>query len=217
MVGEEIFHYTDLESLIGIVTKQKLWATDAQFLNDSEELRHAQAACCSYMEGRIQEHRDNDENLVAALIELLVQKLRSIDEHDFPYVLSFTSEGDQLSQWRGYGKFGQGVSVGFVFDVNNWRMVNRSGVGVIDRLYRRLYRENEQNLLFRAIMDAQLKVLAKQKAKEWTERLDQWANWLVSPLIRTFPYIKSPAFMEEHLMRFRVCFQRLRQPPWSQA
>jgi hypothetical protein len=45
-IGDEIFHYTNLEALVGIVTKQTLWASDAQFLNDSTELKHAQGVCC---------------------------------------------------------------------------------------------------------------------------------------------------------------------------
>lgn len=209
MIGKEIFHYTDLEALAAIVTKQALWATHAQFLNDSEELRYAHTACCRYMEGRIREYRDRDEKLIVALLELTVQELRSNEMHNFPYVLSFTTEKDQLSQWRGYGKFGQGVSVGFEFDDSTWRVADDQGIHLGTVLYRCLYCEKKQNLLFQAIIDAQLKLLAKQRAEEWKRHLDEWADWLVNHLLRTFPYIKCPAFQEENEVRLAVAPEKM--------
>ena len=210
-IGDEVFHYTDLEALVGIVTKQRLWATDAQFLNDSEELRYAQAACCHYLEKRSSEcHGSAETKLVAQFLEVIVEKLQSNDTHSFPYVVSFSEKGDHLPQWRAYGKFGQGVSIGFQFTYSNWPVVNAIGIDVASSLYKCLYKERDQNRLFKSIIDAQLKVLAKRRAlastaqetaRKVTQCVDEWADWMVTAFTNTFPYIKSPAFETEHEVR----------------
>ena len=38
---ERLFHYTNSQGLLGIVTGQKLWASHADFLNDSSEAGYA--------------------------------------------------------------------------------------------------------------------------------------------------------------------------------
>ncbi len=37
---DHLYHYTDARGLIGIVTQAVLWATDAEFLNDAQELKY---------------------------------------------------------------------------------------------------------------------------------------------------------------------------------
>lgn len=37
----ELFHYTTADGLLGILTKQNLWATDVLYLNDASEFRYA--------------------------------------------------------------------------------------------------------------------------------------------------------------------------------
>jgi hypothetical protein len=210
-LGEEVFHYTDLEALIGIVAKQTLWATDSQFLNDSQELRYAQTACCHYLEQRIRQcHESTETKLVAQLLEVTLEKVRSSDARSFPYVVSFSENGDHLPQWRGYGKFGQGVSVGFQFTYGNWPVVDAIGIDVASTLYKCLYLEREQNRLFKSIIDALLKVLAKKpglastacKASgKVTKCMDDWSGWLLTAVTNTFPYMKSPAFETEQEVR----------------
>jgi hypothetical protein len=34
----ELYHYTGLDGLVGIVTDRAIWATDARYLNDASEL-----------------------------------------------------------------------------------------------------------------------------------------------------------------------------------
>jgi hypothetical protein len=210
-IGEEVFHYTDLEALIGIVTKQTLWATDAQFLNDSQELRHAQVACCCYLEQRRSACSQSSESKsVARLLEATLSLMRSNIPQTYPYVVSFSENGDDLAQWRGYGRFGQGVGIGFQFTYGNWPIVDAIGIDVISTLYKCLYTEKEQVRLFKAIIDALLKILAKRQvlvstAHETTsvatKSVGDWARWLLIAFTNAFPYMKSPAFETEQEVR----------------
>ena len=104
-----LYHYTSVGGLVGIVEKKVLWATHISFLNDTVEIRHA----ITLLQSRIAELASG---LTDARAKPFVQ-LREWLQHGFIYnhllfVCSFTSNGNLLSQWRGYCPPGKGVSVG---------------------------------------------------------------------------------------------------------
>lgn len=111
-----IYHYTSQKGLLGIVTSKKIWATNIQYLNDETELTYA-----------IELTREEVQKLINKLqgkdIELLEEIARRLDTATWAgydsstsiYVCSFSTECDQLSQWRGYCPDGNGFSIGFDF------------------------------------------------------------------------------------------------------
>lgn len=48
-----LYHYTSADGLIGIVRNQRLWATDIEYLNDSEELTHVAAELTERIDSKI--------------------------------------------------------------------------------------------------------------------------------------------------------------------
>jgi hypothetical protein len=38
-MGDTVYHYTDANGLIGIMSSLEMWASDSQSLNDPQELR----------------------------------------------------------------------------------------------------------------------------------------------------------------------------------
>jgi hypothetical protein len=40
-IPERLFHYTDSQGFVGIATSQRVWASNADFLNDSSEPAYA--------------------------------------------------------------------------------------------------------------------------------------------------------------------------------
>jgi hypothetical protein len=118
-----LYHYTTAEGLIGIVKSQALWATNAEFLNDAQELqfgRHELHDALVAAADKLSPPDDEsgDANYSRATI------MRSAAAHLFPggpfaqrqfhvvHVACFCEKGDLLSQWRGYGAAG-GYAVGF--------------------------------------------------------------------------------------------------------
>ncbi|MEQ6352810.1 DUF2971 domain-containing protein [Ralstonia pseudosolanacearum] len=103
-----LFHYTTPGGLIGIVESKSIWATHIRFLNDSMEFRHAL-------------------KLASEVIENLTTAEENIDRHEGLRrmregiagaginicVASFTERGDDLGQWRGYGKSGYALGIPF--------------------------------------------------------------------------------------------------------
>jgi hypothetical protein len=107
---EELFHYTSQQGLLGIFQSKKLWATNAQYLNDSQEMKYAISLARFALNGweKDREDRKSFRRDVNSLIRTL--NARSVIN---AYVTSFSRVRDQLSQWRGYCQPGPGFCVGF--------------------------------------------------------------------------------------------------------
>lgn len=110
-----IFHYTDLNGLKGIVEGNSLWATNINFMNDKNEYVHGFKCFRNTIE-----YLDDMINGVP-IKHLLKQAMEHyVDIRENPenfkskhvYSISFCREGDQLSQWRGYGN-SQGICLEF--------------------------------------------------------------------------------------------------------
>lgn len=103
-----VYHYTSLSSVVQILQGRKLWASDARYLNDAQEIQFGISLAKEVLSARSFHGRDewlnildkNDGTLDAAF---------SMDVE--PYVVSFTSNGDNLEMWRGYG--GEGCAIEF--------------------------------------------------------------------------------------------------------
>lgn len=108
------YHYTDANGLIGIINSGRLWATDIRFLNDPSEGVFFPERLLQIME-KSQMH-NND------LINKIISGIRTSMEHPrsshSTFCISLSRKGDQLSQWRGYGDFGKGYSIGFNIEEN---------------------------------------------------------------------------------------------------
>ena len=134
-VHAELFHYTSIAALGGILSTDTLWATCATHLNDSSEMQllwpPMRDICTRFVEEEIRtlhpEHSAEAKNYAALdgpmIASLIRDKLLGGNGHagwGVPYVSSFTTHEDDyhsnhgmLSQWRGYGGT-DGVAI--VFD-----------------------------------------------------------------------------------------------------
>jgi len=102
---EELFHYTDTAGLIGILSgKGELWATDVRCMNDTDEL----ALGTSLLHRAIQNQATHPAQ---ALLARLLQHPAYVS--GIVFTISFTSERDQLSQWRAYANDAAGFAIGF--------------------------------------------------------------------------------------------------------
>jgi len=102
---ELLFHYTDARGFFEIIRNDslKLWMNHASFLNDSNELQYAVKLFAEVAESKGFQEEELDAYLV------------SIDcDTEWPRgVLSFSKNGDLLSQWRAYADDGRGYALGF--------------------------------------------------------------------------------------------------------
>ncbi len=109
-----IFSYTDAQGLLGIVKSRTLWATDYRYLNDSSEFLYAR----SLIEDVVAEaNKEAPPGSVKAVLRDTVlsglDKNSIGDQTNVQFLVCFSESRDQLSQWRGYCKVGDGYSLGF--------------------------------------------------------------------------------------------------------
>lgn len=101
-----VYHYTSLESLKGIVNKDKVtfWATKYQYMNDPFEKIWAQNYILSIIE-----KESNGDKKSSDTINKLVDR--------YPYIISFCDIPDYRNMWRLYCNDGLGVCIGLNSDI----------------------------------------------------------------------------------------------------
>lgn len=120
-IPKTLWHYTSFRGLQGIVSSKSIWATEYRFLNDRKEFLHAKGLAETLID---EEPEFGDKGYPAREIlrKFVVGALNTGYLHEERLrvmVASFTEEGDQLSQWRGYADGSRGVSIGL--DVRHLR------------------------------------------------------------------------------------------------
>lgn len=104
-----IYHYTDLDGLIGILGNRGFWLSEAIFLNDSEELYNGLKITKKLIQKLISKKR------YSQFVHILKNVNDKLDSHCFNnyYICSFSLKKDDLEQWRAYAKNGTGFCIGF--------------------------------------------------------------------------------------------------------
>lgn len=107
-----VYHYADAGALRGIIESKALWATNCAYMNDRLEVRYGVNAIVAELESNKSTIINSAVASDKPLFDSLINGLRNYSGFDcFASCLSYN--GDQLSQWRGYGAFGSGYSIGF--------------------------------------------------------------------------------------------------------
>ena len=100
-----IYHYTNIDGLLGMVKTGKIWATHVSRLNDSSEYHHG-----------IKVVEDCVRNSMPASSQPLVDKILSEFKRVETYVASYSTKQDLLSQWRSYSGGKVGYCLGLATD-----------------------------------------------------------------------------------------------------
>jgi len=104
-----LYHYTTAEGLLSMLGSGHLWATDAAFMNDPQELRYGFDLLAEVASRQKNLQRTN---LLKDLLRRINDVIQEKTSSGRVYVVSFCQNGDLLSQWRAYGAFGGGYAVG---------------------------------------------------------------------------------------------------------
>ncbi len=104
-----LYHYTDQNGFMGILTTQELWASKIQYLNDEKEHTLALELTASHLKELIKKTKDIE---LKCRLEYYLETIPYIKNQNI-CVCSLTENGDLLSQWRGYSRDLGGYSIGF--------------------------------------------------------------------------------------------------------
>jgi hypothetical protein len=103
-----VYHYTSQDVLLKIVKSGMLWATDILYMNDSDEFTYA----TKIAEEVAEFYTPDQRKLLKGVFQELSEGMPWVREFSV-YVVSFSAQGDLLSQWRAYCPPYGGVSLGF--------------------------------------------------------------------------------------------------------
>ncbi len=95
----KMYHYTDINGLLGIIRDRIIWATDIRYLNDSMEYKYGLERYNQVLNSR----SDKDKHII-------------VPSDYTRYAICFSELADLLSQWRAYSKDGYGYCIGFQSD-----------------------------------------------------------------------------------------------------
>ena len=209
-----LYHYTSPKSLVSIVDSQKIYATNIRYLNDASEYIFTRQLFVSRIAQFVE---DASEDEIVLFLEYLQSHFSTVSSHDGDYyVVSFSTAGDVLSQWRGYCPPEGGYSVGFSFKdltaaakkkislfPNSWRLVKCEYDGETQfRTVDNVIRESVEAFQH---FDRESRGELSQYLRKDIETVPAILNGLVHDLLRAVgelaPVFKHQAFADEEEWR----------------
>ena len=195
---ERLYHYTSFTGLLGIVDNRALWASDIRYMNDSAELKHAADLIRTEITQRIASGHPKP-NLLNQFLDWVTHR---ITNGHMLFASSFRSNGNLLSQWRGYSRLGKGVSLGFDSDY-----ILQCAKQQSFQIGKCIYNCETQRHLISQVVDA-VEALAEEYSPETDckdSRIDNSYHFIFhmieSDLLRIAAILKHPSFREEEEWR----------------
>ena len=206
-----LYHYCNTNAFRSIVETSQLWLSSLGQSNDSMEGKLAY-----FLIKDVLRELDLGESADERVMDMWFQLTANVD----CCALCLSSEGDLLSQWRGYAANGSGFSIGFEpAGLNCLQAPEQEAFGDWDgrpRLYYVAYNEDEQRFHIKNLIDdmvPHLKVLKKgitlreALLPEQSSRSTEAIRAMGSTMFRWLPSaytVKGSAFVEEHEARLVV-------------
>ena len=194
-----IYHYTDAVGVIGIVARGILWATDIHYMNDHGEADYALRRIDEFLVDRTPADPTTTEANFTNSARSYLQRFWREGAAPSSFIACFSTNGDQLSQWRAYGR-SKGFSIGF--DESALQGLARDRTGLNFTIRKVSYRQAEQDML----LDAQY-VPAFAPIRTGPRSMAEIQGASVGFLLdatRLAPSLKHPAFEEESEIRLHL-------------
>jgi len=197
--SDRLYHYTDPSGLCGILSG-KLWASSYRFMNDAKEFEYAFDLITELYPPQKKTGMMPVPNSAFAD---QIKKYRWRYESDFLFVISFSENPDQLSQWRGYAGLHSGYSIGF-----SKRFL--SSIHSSAELQQCEYNEDSQRAAVKKILDECIPSLSSKYHQHGLdpEYLDE-VEKATAELVPLATRIKHPKFEEER--EWRIVIQAIEE------
>jgi hypothetical protein len=196
-VAGPLHHYTSLDGLLCIAKDKVLRATSVHYLNDSSESELG----LSLMRTVAKEAKSTATGIDGEFLDYFLSSLNEkLWKSESVYVLCFSEQRDQLSQWRGYTPHGRGVCISidsgllvrlmqaYGWNFQNCRYTRTSQLSWAEAILSRLRREAAQ---------------AATAGDESHETYFEGAmRKNLSDLLGVAATIKNESFKDEHEVRF---------------
>ncbi|WP_198160228.1 DUF2971 domain-containing protein [Photobacterium sp. J15] len=202
-IPDVLYHYTNTNGLLGILSSSRLWATHYKFLNDESEITYA----LGIFEKLVKEKFETITNpIVVTFLERVLQTANPFEGMFDCYITCFCEGGDLLAQWRSYTDNGGGYSIG----VNSKELGMRS---IVEHPSQELYLRKvtycpiTQEKLLRDVIDKTVSILDKNTSgmtvNDANSYIAMCCGHLRSEIVEYIISFKHPAFESEQ--EWRLC------------
>ncbi len=110
-----IYHYTTGAGLLGILQEKAIWASKIHYMNDASELLTPLKIASDTIQdliNKIENPGSTETKFKEQTYSIIREEINSWERINC-CVASFCTNGDLLSQWRGYGSPSSAYSIGF--------------------------------------------------------------------------------------------------------
>lgn len=195
---KNLYHYTSLTGLLGIIKSQSFWASDIRYFNDTAEMQYTAELLWHEIYRRIDQNEGNPK---------LLKQFRDWAQHRIKnghmlFIVSMTANGNLLSQWRGYCPPGKGVSIGF-----NPEIISRCACKQSFLIGKCIYDIDKQNGIIKQIVQ-EIEKLAESmgentdKSKRHpTQSYYDVFEAVEADILQIAALLKHPSFIEEEEWR----------------
>ncbi|MCU7837562.1 MAG: DUF2971 domain-containing protein [gamma proteobacterium symbiont of Taylorina sp.] len=198
-VPKQFFHYTDAGGAIGILSSGKIWASNLGYLNDSTEFNYARDLIVSCIEEKFNKATNKK---VVNVFKRIFKNIKKFDNgHTSFFIACFCENGDQLSQWRGYGANGGGYSIAFYPNLIGKRP--KFGEPEFD-IRPIIYERKKQEKLVNSFLEIVIEQLLSNKVKLNELKKPEIINDIIGFLLDYLLIFKDPSFKEEKEWRLII-------------
>ncbi len=124
----KLYHYTDLSSLVGIISCEEFWMSNLFYQNDKDEYEIGLNNFRAVLE-KIKKKYSSDKKITIFLNSL--DSALELLSRQSVYTLSLSEEPDLISQWRGYADNCKGVRI----ELSDFSKMKEPGVQLLPCLY----------------------------------------------------------------------------------
>jgi len=111
-IPSEVHHYTNGAAILQILKDGELWASNALFLNDAEEVEWGIGVYTGLISGARKAKEATHSKRILDLFDASALHAEMLRQSSV-FVCCLSAAENQLSQWRAYCKSGMGYSLGF--------------------------------------------------------------------------------------------------------
>jgi len=216
-----IYHYTSDAGLRGILESGQLWLSDIFSMNDPSELRHGMSPAVEILKARARADR-REQKLFADDFSNFSEL--SIEATAHYFVCSFSSDSEELGQWRAYADNGRGYVLGFDGKELEDAFIGSSTTpNPTTRLLRSTFRVNyddaELSKIHGKLIDAMFDLISLPRGRkdldsdsinEYTRALSIYTSQYV---LSTAIFFKHEAYRHESEFRFQELHEVSGSPP----
>jgi len=188
--GQPLYHYTDLAGLQGIVQNHDLWLTHSRYSNDEEEITHGYRIVKKVIDKERAGAPPPDR---AMYLDSLAELVKDPTPEGI-YMCCFCLDDNLLSQWRGYGASGSGVSLKFDPAAFDYITGPDSPHGGLMRLWKVFYEIGKQEFIVNAAIDFAF-------YNDSTRSIEERARQAADAIQFFIPTFKNEGFKEENECR----------------